>query len=89
MEIINNIDFSITSCDISDIITETNRFLFHVLLIHVLTYTIDGKDEIFGNNIFKTMFVIAMAVLFYHVLFKKIVATKLKKIQSICKKNSK
>jgi hypothetical protein len=87
MDIINNIDFSITSCDVSDMITEINRFLFHIMLLHVITYTIDGKDELFGNSVFKTMFITAMAVISYHILFKKLINSKLKKIQSICKKD--
>ncbi len=88
MEIRNNIDFSITNCDMSDMITEINRFLFHILLIHVITYTLDGKDDLFGNNIVKTMFVTAIAVMAYHILFKKLINAKLKKIQSICKKDT-
>lgn len=87
MEIIGNIDFSVTNCDISDMITEINRFLFHILLIHVITYTIDGKDELFGNNVIRTMFITAIAVMTYHVLFKKLINSKLKKIQSTCKKD--
>ena len=84
MNIINNLDFSITNCDISDIITETNRFIFHILLIHIITHIIDGKDELFGSQLIKTLFITAIAILTYHILFKKLINTKLKKIQSIC-----
>lgn len=85
MECFNFIDFSVTNCDISDIITEANRFLFHVALVHILTHIIDGKDELFGPHAIKTLFVTAIAILSYHILFKKLVDPKLKKIQYICK----
>jgi hypothetical protein len=89
MDILNNIDFSITNCDISDIISESNRFLFHILLVHIITHIIDGKDELFGSQTIKTLFVTAIAILTYHVLFKKLVEPKLKKIKSVCKPSKK
>jgi hypothetical protein len=85
MDIITNLDFSITNCDASDIITETNRFLFHIMLIHIITHIIDGKDELFNQQFFKTLLITAIAIITYHILFKKLVDTKLKKIQSVCK----
>lgn len=85
MECFNNIDFSITNCDVSDIISEGNRFMFHVALVHIVTHVIDGKDELFGHQTIKTLFITAIAILSYHILFKKLVDPKLKKIQYICK----
>lgn len=85
MDIINKLDFSITNCDVSDIITETNRFLFHITLVHIMTHIVDGNDDLFGPQIFKTLLVTAIAIITYHILFKKLVDSKLKKIQSVCK----
>lgn len=83
--IFNNIDFSVTNCDISEIIFEQNRFLFHIALVHIITHVIDGKDELFSMQTIKTLFITAIAILTYHIIFKKIVSPKLKKIKSICK----
>lgn len=84
MDIFDNIDFSLTNCDISEIISETNRFLFHIMLVHVIAHIIDGKDILFGEQIWKTLMITAIAVLCYHILFKKLVEPKLKKIQNVC-----
>lgn len=79
-----NFDFSISQCDMSDIFTEVSRFMYHILLIHVITYTMDRKDELFGAQLFKTLFATALAVIIYHIFFKKIMNAKLKNIQSTC-----
>lgn len=76
--------FSITSCDISDIVTEINRFMFHIILIHMITCSLDTKEIFLGKQLFKTLFVTALAVMIYHIIFKKIINGKLKKIQSYC-----
>ena len=89
MDIINKLDFSISNCDVSDIITETNRFLFHITLIHIITHIVDGNDDLFGPQLFKTLLVTAIAIITYHILFKKLVDAKLKKIQSVCKTRTK
>lgn len=83
--ILDEFDLSITNCDTSDIITEVSRFMYHILLIHLITYVIDGKDELFGSQLFKTLFITAFAVMVYHILFKKFMSAKLKNIQSVCK----
>ncbi len=87
MDVINNIDFSITNCDVSEIMSETNRFLFHILLVHIITHIIDGKDELFGQQILKTLLITAIAIITYHILFKKLVEPKLKKIHNVCNKS--
>jgi dolichol kinase len=84
MDIINNIDFSITHCDISEIMSEANRFLFHIMLVHIIAHIIDGKDVLFGEQIFKTLLITVIAILTYHILFKKLVEPKLKKIHNVC-----
>lgn len=84
MDLINNIDFSITNCDVSEIMSETNRFLFHIMLVHIIAHIIDGKDTLFGEQIFKTLLITSIAILAYHILFKKLVEPKLKKIHNVC-----
>ena len=79
------IDFSVSNCDMSEIISESNRFLFHILLVHVITHLIDGEDELFGMKTIKTLFITAVAIMSYHIFFKKMTEPKLKKIKSICK----
>lgn len=88
MEILKNtfddFDLSITHCDITEMITEISRFLYHITLIHIITHILDKKDELFGQQLFRTLFITAIAVCFYHILFKKFMNTKLKFIQSTC-----
>lgn len=84
----DDFDLSITNCDISDISTETNRFMFHILLIHLITFSIDRKDELLGSQLFKTLFITALAVIVYHTIFKKFMNAKLKNIQSSCNNNA-
>lgn len=83
-KVISDFNFAITECDISEIIPETTRFVLHILLVHIITYTIDGKD-IFGINIFKSLFVTAIAIMIYHILFKKVVVKKLNNLDNHCK----
>ncbi len=82
--VFDEFDLSITNCDISDIVTEVSRFMYHILLVHLITYAIDKKDELFGSQVFKTLFITAFAVMMYHIFFKKFMNTKLKNIQSVC-----
>jgi hypothetical protein len=84
MNSIKNLDFSVTKCDVSEMISEINRFLFHIVLIHIITHIIDGKDELFGLPLVKTLYVTTIAIIVYHILFKKMVEPKLKKIRAIC-----
>ena len=82
---INNLQI-VTTCDISDMMAEINRFLFHMILVHIITHVIDGKDELYGENIIRNMIITAIAIILYHIIFKKITKTKLKNIQLICDK---
>lgn len=79
---ITNLNFSISELEMADIITDGSRFMFHILLVHVVTHILDGEDELFGIKTLKSMFVTAMAILIYYVLFKKMVDAKLNKLRS-------
>jgi hypothetical protein len=54
------------------------------MLIHVITHIIDGKDDLFGEQIIKTLIITALAILVYNVTFKKIIEPKLKEIHNMC-----
>lgn len=79
---LTNLDFSISKSEMTDIITDGSRFMFHILLVHLVTHILDGEDELFGTKTLKSLFVTAMAILIYYVLFKKIVDAKLNNIKS-------
>lgn len=81
---LEDFDLSITQCEMSDIIEESHRFLLHISLVHVLTYIIDGKQELFNSEIIKTLVVTAIAIIIYNVVFRKIIKSKLKKVKSAC-----
>lgn len=82
MSTYTNLDFSISKYEMINIITDGSRFMFHILLVHVVTHIIDGEDDLFGQKTLKSMFVTAMAILIYYVLFKKLVDVKLNSLQS-------
>ncbi len=67
------VNFIISKKDLSDMVNESNRFLFHIVLIQILTNLIDGKKELFGFSIIKTILITVIAVIIYHVFFKKII----------------
>lgn len=77
-----NLDFSISKFEMIDIITDGSRFMFHILLVHLVTHILDGEDELFGIKTLKSLFITAMAILIYYVLFKKMVDAKLNNIRS-------
>ena len=84
MKFFENFDLSVTQCEMSDIIEESHRFLLHISLVHVLTYIIDGKPELFGPDIIKTLAITAIAIIIYNIIFRKVIKSKLKKVKSAC-----
>lgn len=89
METLNNIDFSISRCEIGNIMEEVQRFLMHITLVHIFSHIVDGKENLFGRDMVKTLIVTAIAILAYHIFFKKLIQPKLKKIKSVCDKGNK
>lgn len=79
--------FNITQCNVAQLIAESNRFLFQVLLIHVTTCIIEGKKEIFTETLFKSLLITAMAIVMYHIFFRKIVEPKLEKMKTVCSRD--
>lgn len=76
--------FNITQCNIAQTIAESNRFLFQVLLVHIATCVIEGKQDIFNDTLFKMLLITALAILMYHIFFRKFVEPKLEKMKMVC-----
>ncbi|VBB18324.1 hypothetical protein YASMINEVIRUS_787 [Yasminevirus sp. GU-2018] len=74
----------VTWCNIAQIVGESNRFLFHVMLVHVATSIIEGKKDFFGQEFFRTMIITATAIVMYHLFFRKMVEPKVEKMKLIC-----
>lgn len=69
----------------TDILEEAHRFVLHITLVHIFNYVVDGKDELFGRDLFRMLVVTVIAVISYNVFFKKIITPKLKKAKSACR----
>lgn len=80
------LDFSVYKCDITDIITETIRFLSHLLLIHVFTYIVDTKEEFMNKMFVRTMLFTAMSIIIYNLVVKKLFMENVVKLRAICDK---
>lgn len=77
-------DFTITKCDLVEIIFEIVRFLSHITLLHILNYLIDAKEELFDINYLKMMLFTAIAITMYHITIKKMLNPKNKKLKIVC-----
>ncbi len=75
---------NISQCNLAQIVGETNRFLFHVMLVHFATCMIEGKKAFFGEELFRTLLITAAAIAMYHVFFRKIIEPKVEKMKLIC-----
>jgi hypothetical protein len=78
------VDFTITKCDLVEIIFEIIRFLSHITLLHILNCTIDDKEELFDLNYLKIMLFTAIAIVIYHTVIKKFFRDNSKKMKIIC-----
>ena len=78
--------FDVSECTIIQIISETNRFLFHISLVTIVTAILDGKTDVFNESFFKTLLVTALAIILYNIIFKKITEPKIKKMKKLCNK---
>lgn len=75
---------NISNCNIAQIVGESHRFLFHVFLVHISTCIINNDINFFTENLFKTLVITAMAIILYHIFFRKIVEPKIEKMNLIC-----
>jgi len=78
-------DISISRCNVVEIINESQRFLFHIFIVHIIINLIDNKpNEIMNENILKTLLATIIAVIIYNIFIKKIIGTKIKKLKNMC-----
>lgn len=75
---------NISQCNIAQLIGESTRFLFHVMLIHISTCIIEKKKEYINKELFKTLMITAMAIILYNLFFRKIIEPKVEKMKLIC-----
>ncbi len=78
---------NISHCNVAQIVAETNRFLFHVMLVHFVSCITEGKKAFFGEELFRTLLITSMAITMYHVFFRKIIEPKIEKMKIICYNN--
>lgn len=76
--------FELSTCNIAQILGESNRFIFHVFLIHITTCIIDGKNDFLSEELFRSLIITALAMVLYHVFFRKIVEPEINKMKLIC-----
>lgn len=81
---ITMVDFTVTRCDLVDIIMEIIRFLSHITILHLLNYSIDNKEQLFETNYLKVMLFTALAIIIYQIFVKKVFRDKFKKMKYIC-----
>ena len=84
MDILNSLNFSISQCDMADILEEGHRFLLHITLVHVISNIIGSKNDLFDKDFFKLLAITAMAIMAYHIFFKGLFWPKLKKVRKAC-----
>jgi len=78
-------DISISRCNVVEIISESQRFLFHIFIVHIIINLIDNKPyEILNENILKTLLATIIAVIIYNISIKKIIDPKIKKLKNMC-----
>lgn len=78
-------DISISKCDVAEIISESQRFMFHIFTVHLIINLIDNKpSEILNETILKTLLATVIAVIVYYVSIKKLIDPKLKKLKVAC-----
>ena len=75
---------NLTVCDIAQIVGESNRFLFHVMLVHIATIIIEQKKSFFSEEFFRTLVITSTAIVLYHLFFRKIAEPKIEKMKLIC-----
>ena len=80
----DKINMKISKSDIVDIISESQRFMFHIFIVNMMTHLIDNKpEEILGETIIKTLLATAIAVIIYNIFIKKLIEPKLKKLKKM------
>jgi len=85
MNYVNEIDFTIKQCDITEAIMESNRFIFHIALVYIITKLIERDNNIFTDELLKTLLITLLAIIIYNIVFKKLVKPILNTQQNKCR----
>lgn len=75
---------NISKCNIAQMIGESNRFLFHVFLVHISACIVNGDNNFFTKELFRTLLITTMAIIMYHIFIRKIIEPKIEKMNLIC-----
>lgn len=78
------VNYTVSRCDLVEIIMETIRYLSQIALLHVLNYMSNDKEPLFDTNFFKIMLFTALAIVLYHIFIKKMFKSKFKKMKYVC-----
>lgn len=78
------IDLTITNCDIADMYMDTVRFLCHMFLLHIISYSINSKEDFLDKTLLQNMLFTTIAVILYHICLKKLFIKSIKKLKNNC-----
>jgi hypothetical protein len=83
------ISFSVSTCDISEIVLEIIRYLSHIILLHTINFAVNNDVEggFLNISFLKTLLYTCIAVLIYHVVIKKIFSNSIARMKKICRDN--
>lgn len=78
--------FNISTCNIAQAVGETNRFLFHVFLLHIASCIVNKEKcgEYLSEELFKTLTITVIAICLYHLFIRKLIEPKINKMKLIC-----
>lgn len=88
------LDLAMKKCDMVEMISEASRFSFHILLVHVVSYSIYGKNpigpntEFLGKHLIITILITISAIILYYIFFKRFMDSKIKKLKTTCDNNT-
>ncbi len=76
--------FTISKCDLTEIILEHIRFLSHITLLHILNCTLNDTEQLFEVRYLRIMLFTSLAVTIYNLFIKKLFSHKIKKLKYVC-----
>ncbi len=81
---IYSVDWTLTKCELVDMIFEQIRFLSHITLLHILNCTLNNTEEFMSITFIKTLLITSLAIIIYNVFLKKLFIKSTKKMSLIC-----
>lgn len=77
----------ISKCDVADMFNDNVRFLSHIIILHVLSCFVDGKEQFFELSLLKSLLYTTISVIIYHLLIKNIFMNRTKKLKKECEES--